>query len=273
MNNFCQRALSGAAYVGLVVASILVHPAFFGGLFLLVTLLAIQEFHSLMHSSQQLTLASMVAGVLSFVATWFIFLYDSITSDVIVLLLVAHLAWMIWILVRELWTQAQDPIRNWGNALISQWMIALPFAAMNFILSESKWLLLVLFITIWINDTGAYCVGRLLSKRKGGNHKMFPRVSPNKSWEGLIGGIGFAMIAGYVFFRVGWVEVLWQAELLTFVIAVFGTLGDLMESLFKRTLDVKDSGRFMPGHGGVLDRFDSLLLATSAVVLYLQFFM
>lgn len=270
MSNFYQRTLSGAVYVGLVVASILVHPAFFGGLFLLVTLLAIQEFHHLMHSSQQLTLSSMVGGVLTFVATWFIFLYESyMTLDAIVILLLAHLAWMIWVLVRELWTQAQDPIRNWGNALISQWMIALPFAAMNFILSESKWLLLALFITIWVNDSGAYCVGSLLSKRKGGNHKMFPRVSPNKSWEGLIGGIVFALIAGYVFFRVGWIEQLSTALILTLAIAVFGTLGDLMESLFKRTLGVKDSGRFMPGHGGVLDRFDSILLATPVVAILL----
>lgn len=269
MNNFTKRTLSGAVYVALVVASIVMHPAFFGILFLMITMLAIQEFHGLMHSSLRLTTASMIAGMLFFGAMWLIYLYDQVTIEVVALLLVAHLAWMMWILVRELWTQAPDPIRNWGNALISQWMIALPFAAMNFIMNESKWLLLALFITIWINDSGAYCIGCLMAKRKGGNHKMFPRVSPNKSWEGLIGGFVFALIAGYVFFRVGWIEALWQAELFTFVIAVTGTLGDLMESLFKRTLGVKDSGRFMPGHGGVLDRFDSILLATPAAAILL----
>lgn len=111
-----------------------------------------------------------------------------------------------------------------------------------------------------------------MAKRPGGNHKMFPRVSPGKSWEGLIGGILFALLAGYVFYLVGWTDnmnltpyPLVDSLLFALIVAVFGTLGDLMESLFKRTIGVKDSGRFMPGHGGVLDRFDSLLLATPAV--------
>jgi phosphatidate cytidylyltransferase len=102
-----------------------------------------------------------------------------------------------------------------------------------------------------------------MAKRKGGNHKMFPRVSPAKSWEGLIGGFVFDLMAGYVFYRVGWMADMGLCEslLFAFVGGVAGTLGDLMESLFKRTLGVKDSGNIMPGHGGVLDRFDSLLLA------------
>ena len=102
---------------------------------------------------------------------------------------------------------------------------------------------------------------------------MFPRVSPAKSWEGLFGGIAFALLAGFVYFKVGWFaemsHPLMSALLFAFVISVFGTFGDLMESLFKRTLGVKDSGRFMPGHGGVLDRFDSILLATPAIALLL----
>jgi phosphatidate cytidylyltransferase len=106
-----------------------------------------------------------------------------------------------------------------------------------------------------------------MAKRKGGNHKMFPRVSPAKSWEGLIGGFVFDLIAGYVFFRVGWMGDMTLINSLFFALftGAFGTLGDLMESLFKRTIGVKDSGKFMPGHGGVLDRFASLLLAVPVV--------
>ena len=151
-------------------------------------------------------------------------------------------------------------------------MIALPFALMSGVVFYHKWLMLALFILIWVNDSGAYIVGSLMSKRKGGNHKMFPRVSPAKSWEGLIGGFVFDLIAGYVFFRVGWTASLGltaypllDSLLFALVVGVFGTLGDLMESLMKRTVGVKDSGRFMPGHGGVLDRFDSLLLAVPVV--------
>lgn len=111
--------------------------------------------------------------------------------------------------------------------------------------------------------------GSLTAKRPSGNHKMFPRVSPAKSWEGLFGGIFFALIAGIVYWQVGWFLYAWQALVFALLIAVFGTLGDLMESLMKRTIGVKDSGRFLPGHGGVLDRFDSILLATPVVYLYL----
>ncbi len=96
---------------------------------------------------------------------------------------------------------------------------------------------------------------------------MFERVSPKKSWEGLIGGIVFALVAGYIF-SLFVTEYTWcQWLIIAFTISVFGTLGDLMESLLKRTLGVKDSGKFLPGHGGVLDRFDSILLAAPVVYL------
>ena len=123
-----------------------------------------------------------------------------------------------------------------------------------------------------MNDSGAYIVGSLMAKRKSGNHKMFPRVSPAKSWEGLIGGFIFDLISGYIFYLVGWTSTigltaypLFDSLLFALAVGVFGTLGDLMESLMKRTIGVKDSGKFMPGHGGVLDRFDSLLLAVPVV--------
>jgi phosphatidate cytidylyltransferase len=99
----------------------------------------------------------------------------------------------------------------------------------------------------------------------GGNHKMFVRVSPKKSWEGLIGGVLFNLAAGYVFYRAGWISPLWHSLVFVMAASVFGTLGDLVESLLKRSVGVKDSGRFMPGHGGVLDRFDSMLLAAPCV--------
>jgi phosphatidate cytidylyltransferase len=138
---------------------------------------------------------------------------------------------------------------------------------MNAVVMHNPLLLLAIFILLWVNDSGAYIVGSLTAKLPRGNHKMFPRVSPAKSWEGLIGGFIFDLVAGYVFFRIGWTAGmdLMQSLLFALIVGIFGTLGDLMESLFKRTLGVKDSGKFMPGHGGVLDRFDSLMLATPVV--------
>ena len=271
MSSFWQRTLSGAVYVALVVASILVHPIFFGVLFLIISMLAVREQHKLLQSSRFTTIGSMLAGGLLFVIAWLMFNLDSINLANMVYIQSAYVVLLMALLIAELWLRAADPIRNWGNILLSQFMIAVPFALMNVVLDKSKFLLLALFITIWVNDTGAYCVGVLTAKRKNGNHKMFPRVSPAKSWEGLFGGFFFALLAGYIYYKVGWfagwAHPLVSSLVFALCIAVAGTFGDLMESLMKRTIGVKDSGRFMPGHGGVLDRFDSILLATPVIAL------
>ena len=126
-----------------------------------------------------------------------------------------------------------------------------------------------IYVFLWVNDTGAYCTGSLL-----GRHKLFPRISPGKSWEGSIGG-GLLVLA--VAALIGWYEnqsgastmniLEWMG--LGLVVVFFGTWGDLVESLFKRTLGIKDSGDILPGHGGMLDRFDSSLMAIPAAVVYI----
>lgn len=271
MNNFTQRTLSAVVYAAIVISSILVHPMYFGGVFLVITILAIREYHSLMNSARITTCLSSLSGGVLFAIAWMLYNNISVTLGTLHLWVTFYMILLVATLVIELFLKAENPITNWGHILISQVMIAFPFAIMNGVMADNKYLLLSLFIAIWINDSGAYIVGSLLSKRKSGNHKMFPRVSPAKSWEGLIGGYVFTLIAGYVFYRVGWVDSLWLTIVLALAISTFGTLGDLMESLMKRTIGVKDSGRFMPGHGGVLDRFDSLLLATPIVYLILSF--
>ena len=274
MSSFWKRTLSGAVYVALVVASILVHPIFFGVLFLALTMWAVHEYHTLVKSDKFVTIGSMIAGGLTFVTLWLLVNGDSwLSISDLAYTQVAGLLLLMALLIAELFRKAEDPIRNWGNILTSLAMIALPFALMNIVLDKSPYILLALFITIWVNDSGAYCVGCSTAKLPKGNHKMFPRISPAKSWEGLIGGFVFALLAGYIFYRVGWFadysHPCITALAFALVVAVFGTLGDLMESLIKRTVGVKDSGRFMPGHGGVLDRFDSILLATPAVTILL----
>jgi phosphatidate cytidylyltransferase len=266
MNNFLTRTLSAIVYAGLVIGSILVQPVCFGGhpllfgvLFMIVSTLAVREFHALVGSDIKTMTYSMMSNVLLFSTLYFLFYGDIIWRG----LLVAYVAVMLLALITHLFRPQVQPIQSWGNLCASQLMVALPFALMNGIMMHNQWLMLALFILLWVNDSGAYIVGSLTAKRKGGNHKMFPRVSPAKSWEGLIGGFVFDLVAGYVFFRIGWMGDMSLMDSLFFALAggVFGTLGDLMESLFKRTLGVKDSGKFMPGHGGVLDRFDSLMLA------------
>ena len=271
MSSFWQRTLSGTVYVALIVASILVHPIFFGILFLLFTMWAVREQHKLFNSTKFTTIGSMLAGGWLFAMTWLFEQFEALSLLQLKLLFCGYCLLLIILLAAELWEKAENPVHNWGHILVSQIMIALPFALMNVVHGRSKFLLLALFITIWVNDTFAYCVGVLTAKRKNGNHKMFPRVSPKKSWEGLFGGFAFALLAGYVYYKVGWL-VDFEHPLLTalafaLLVAVAGTFGDLMESLMKRTIGVKDSGRFMPGHGGILDRFDSILLATPIVAI------
>lgn len=276
MNNFITRTLSAIVYAGVVVGSILVQPACFGGhmllfgiVFMLVSTLAVREFHRLVGGSDvKIQSYAMMANALLFCTLYFFFYGDLVWRW----LLFAYVAVLLLTMIVHLFREKVNAVESWGNLCAGQLMIALPFALMSGVVFYHKWLMLALFILIWVNDSGAYIVGSLMSKRKGGNHKMFPRVSPAKSWEGLIGGFVFDLIAGYVFFRVSWTASLGltaypllDSLLFALVVGVFGTLGDLMESLMKRTVGVKDSGRFMPGHGGVLDRFDSLLLAVPVV--------
>lgn len=271
MNNFIKRTLSAIVYAGTVLATILANNSiYFGIVFILLTALAIHEHHKLLRTSIKSTAYAMSAGVLLFASSYFYFTGESISRW----LLLLYMLVLIFGVIHELFVEQENAIRSWGNLCSSQIMIALPFAMMNGIMQESKWLMLSLFILIWINDSGAYIVGSLMSKRKGGNHKMFPRVSPAKSWEGLIGGFIFDLAAGYIFYRLGWTvgicltsNPLVDSLIFALTIGIFGTLGDLIESLFKRTIGVKDSGRFLPGHGGVLDRFDSLLLAVPVAYL------
>ena len=170
----------------------------------------------------------------------------------------------------------KDPIQDWAYTMLPQMYIALPFSLLNVlafnatsegIVAFNTLLPLSIFIFLWVNDSGAYCVGSLI-----GRHKLFPRISPGKSWEGSIGGAVFVLAAAYAISYF-----LDEEQMLTMpawlglglVVVVFGTWGDLVESLFKRTLGIKDSGNILPGHGGMLDRFDSSLLAIPAAVVYL----
>lgn len=271
MNNFIKRTLSAIVYAGSVIASILANnPICFGAVFMLITALAIHEHHKLVGASIKSAAYAMATGILLFTTLYFFFAgYEQWYW-----LLFGYLVVLVLGIIHELFVEQENPIHTWGYLCNSQLMIALPFALMNGILIDNKYLLLALFIVLWVNDSGAYIVGSLMGKRKNGNHKMFPRVSPAKSWEGLIGGFVFDLLAGYIFFRVGWTSdlhltayPLLNSLLFALTIGIFGTLGDLIESLFKRTLGVKDSGKFLPGHGGVLDRFDSLLLAVPVVYL------
>ncbi len=254
-----------------VVGSILWGPFMFSGLFFIICLLAVDEFHRLVKSQTTVRVYSALATV----ALWTMMQCMAwntaevgLSKSIAGAALFAYMVIIICALLDEIWNHSEQPLTNWGNFLISQMMVAIPLASLSFIYFLDKWLILALFVLIWVNDSGAYIVGSLTAKRPQGNHKMTPHISPKKSWEGLIGGFAFTMLAAIILHFCGWFKVItvgnWGiviALAFAFLVSSFGTMGDLIESLLKRSLGVKDSGKFLPGHGGVLDRFDSILMA------------
>jgi phosphatidate cytidylyltransferase len=192
---------------------------------------------------------------------------------------VPYLVLIIYLMVGELYKKKPNPIHNWAYALMSQLYVALPFALLNvlafstgavstdgemMVTGYNPILPLSIFIFTWINDTGAYCSGMLFGK-----HRLFERISPKKSWEGFAGGLVVCLLASMLMYRLFPFLPMWAWAGLALTVVVFGTWGDLTESLLKRQLQIKDSGNILPGHGGMLDRFDSSLMAIPAAVVYL----
>lgn len=289
MKNFIIRTITGVIFVAAIVASFL-RPEAMVLLFSIVTGMTIWEFTGLVNEREHVTVNRFictVAGVYFFYAmTYFCSdLYAGVAKSVV---FIPYLVTVIYLLIAELYLKQEDPVQDWAYTMLSQMYIALPFSLLNvlaFTANSSGMVVfntllpLSVFIFLWVNDTGAYCVGSLL-----GRHKLFPRISPGKSWEGSIGGAVFVLAVAY---GIGWLDNMEIANAnhtssifagmlsipewlgLGLVVVIFGTWGDLVESLFKRTLGIKDSGSILPGHGGMLDRFDSSLLAIPAAVVYL----
>ena len=276
MKNLIIRTITGVIFVAAIVASFL-RPEAMVLLFSIVTGMTVWEFCGLVNQRDNVTVNRFICTV---AAVYFFFAMTYFCSDLYggsakSVVFIPYLVTVVYLLVAELYAKQKDPISNWAYTMLSQMYIALPFSLLNALAFTARpdgqvafntLLPLSVFVFLWLNDTGAYCVGSLL-----GRHKLFPRISPAKSWEGSIGGAVVVLAAAYAigYYVDGLMLTPWQWLGLGLVVAVFGTWGDLVESLFKRTLGIKDSGNILPGHGGMLDRFDSSLLAIPAAVVYL----
>lgn len=273
MNKFMTRALSGIIYAAVIILAIS-----FGGwaVYLLASVFAVIgvcEFDRMNFGLDRQSAPAVmldVAGVLALV-----FGFSGVT-------LVIWLALLILRMVVELALKNENPVKCLAAGVFGQLYLGIPFGLMAALetwgrLPESAgssmptfhMLVLLVFFLLWLNDSGAYIVGSMI-----GRHKMFERISPKKTWEGFFGGVALALIGAAVFclacpgffslsqFGIG----VWLA--LAAIVCVFGTWGDLVESMFKRSLGLKDSGNWIPGHGGLLDRIDSFLLAYPASILF-----
>ena len=278
--NLIIRTITGVLFVACMVSCFL-QPKAMVFLFAVITGLSIWEYCGLVNDELDDVnvnrFISTVAGVYFFLAV--AGFRTGITGYNFVVF-IPYILTIVYLFIGELYTGNKNAINDWAYTMLSQMYIALPFSLINVLAFEvspvdgqihyDMLLPLSIFIFLWSNDTGAYCSGSLFGK-----HKLFPRVSPGKSWEGSIGGGIFVLIvAGVIGHLANNGESTHTLSIpawlgLGLVVVFFGTWGDLVESLFKRTLGVKDSGNILPGHGGMLDRFDSSLMAIPAAVIYL----
>ena len=278
MKNFIIRTITAVIFVAAIVSCFL-RAETMVLLFALVTGLTIWEFTGLVNDRERVNVNRIIATI---AGVYFFLAMAGFCSELTpVSVFIPYLVTLIYLMVSELYLKQEDPVHDWAYTMMSQLYIALPFSMINVLAFHQSFegpfvtydpiLPLSVFVFLWINDAGAYICGSLL-----GRHKLFPRISPGKSWEGSIGGGILVMAVAVLVWHLTETYQYNQFSLtaaewvgLGLVIVIFGTWGDLIESLFKRTLGIKDSGNILPGHGGMLDRFDSTLLEFPSAVVYL----
>jgi phosphatidate cytidylyltransferase len=270
VNNFIKRTITGAFFVIFIIGSVLLSPWVFASLFLLVSVAGMFEYFRVM-ARLDLYPARMTSLLVSVVV------YAGVVSVLTGLLspdyLKAGIVIVPLLLIVELFRNKGNPFRNVAAAMLGIVWIVFPLALLSGFFNPAAdrgWIhggaLLGFFLILWIYDSGAYIVGSIAGKRK-----MLERISPGKSWEGFAGGTAAGLLTAYMisasFLEFSSLE--WM--LIAIVIIIFGTLGDLIESMLKRSAGIKDSGSLLPGHGGILDRFDAVLVAAPFVYLIITF--
>ena len=265
MKNLIIRALSGAIYVVIILANIIGGDLTFTSIVGILALLGSVEMSRLSRNSNPNVMTVDIIFATALAITPYLTTYGIPLTQVIALL-------ALFVIIRVIvavFDKGENPSASIAKSFLSVMYIGIPLACLDLIYmlgDWGKWAVLAIFVVIWINDTGAYCVGCTLGK-----HRLCERLSPKKSWEGFWGGfvfsIGWGIACNYLFPQVG----LNLYEWICFgaISSVFATWGDLFESMLKRNAGVKDSGNIIPGHGGILDRIDSLLLVSPVIMLFL----
>lgn len=267
MNNFIVRSITGILYVIITISSIVIGPWCFASVMFVVSCISLWEFYDIVSKKNHpMKFQGMLLGVLSYIAISLV-IFNVISLQWLLLLILPITAMYIFIL----YAGRSNPISDLGITILGVLYIIFPLSLINQIYIYSidyaiEFILpLGFFVMLWLNDSGAYIVGSSI-----GRHRLFERVSPKKSWEGFFGGALAAIIGGTViaFFFSEMNLLFWIAYAV--IITIFATFGDLVESLIKRYLGIKDSGKILPGHGGMLDRFDGVFLSVPIIVVFLM---
>lgn len=276
MRNLIVRTISGVVLLGIVLGAAFGGPYAYGSFMLLIVVVGMWEFYNIAAATGAVPhrTLGLAAGIVLFVTSFFLFhgFVSMPQSESGVDMLIGGILYFAALIplcfIVELFHESETPLRNVATTLMGIFYVAFPMSLMLFIpvLITGEWkpeaFLFYLFI-VWGNDVFAYLTGIAIGK-----HKMSPRISPKKSWEGFAGGVVGAIAMGAVgSFVVGGSLGMWLG--LAAVVAITSVFGDLVESMFKREAGIKDSGKIMPGHGGVLDRFDALLISSPFAFVYL----
>lgn len=278
MKEILVRAATGLVFITVLIGAIVWNKYSVAVLFFVVAMLGLIEFFKLMEKGG--FKPKKTAGGIVGAAIYLIIALYNLTVEVTSSYLLFIFPLLVLLVVLELFRKSQYPVTNFAFSVMGIIYVVIPLSMLNFFVAYDnasyyqtveiegyKYILLLAFFVIqWSNDTGAYVTGKAFGK-----HKLFEIISPNKTWEGAIGGGVFALIAGFIFAYTTESNVLhWLV--ISLLIVVFGTLGDLTESQIKRSVGVKDSGNILPGHGGILDRFDGVLFSAPFVLTYLHLF-
>ena len=266
MSTFLIRTLSGFIYALLVIGSIITGRYVFSILIFLFLIISLIEFRKIVKGFDSLYGNITLFGVnILLYLGWMLNAFDLVGKE----FLVAIFALSLTMLLSHLFVKKEYPGRFYGNLMLSLVYLTIPLIITNqlFYKADNTYtiqILLGMFIIIWLNDSFAYISGVLLGK-----HKLAPKISPKKTWEGAIGGFIFSLAGAYLLslFFTDYNAIEWFG--LTVIVVICGTFGDLFESFLKRKAAIKESGSIMPGHGGILDRLDSLLLAAPFVYIYI----
>lgn len=266
-----QRTLSGIIYLIIIIGSLFLGKYTFGVIFLVMGILALSEYYHLQGIPffGKVALPGLVTGAVAFILSFLVASYLAPPQALAILVL-----FPVLFLVFSLYAVKSNYTNNLPVIITGLIYVMVPLSLMNFLAFPlfnhhvyTHRLVLGILILVWVNDTAAYVTGSIF-----GRHRLFERVSPKKSWEGFVGGMLFTLAAAW------WMHMLMGIAdrehwlVLAAIVSVFGVYGDLAESLIKRNAGRKDSGSLIPGHGGVLDRVDSLLFVVPVSFLYLLFF-
>lgn len=270
MKETLVRTLSGVLYISIIIIAMFTSREWFMGLFFVLAVITLSEYLKLVHLTSYLAYFLLAAG--------FYFLsYNVFDDNAIYLLLILSGFVNLFLLKDVLWTSKIPMFEKKKYItvifyIISGFVFLTLIPVMNIDGRFMPELIVAVFILVWSNDTFAYLIGKNFGK-----HKLLERISPKKTIEGFIGGMLGALLAGYIIFKVlehysqldALEYPLWMWIVMALIVAIFGTIGDLIQSKFKRQAGVKDSGIIMPGHGGLYDRLDSIIYASPFVYAFL----